>query len=85
MKKIIKKISFIFIATLTCAHGDQYYKRNKHNNDSFDYFKQPMSGQNGSFYGEMNKNHRHKNEYVNSYQHKDGSRVKSYYRNRKGK
>lgn len=85
MKYKILKTSLIIIAALNQAHSNENYKTKQKQNDSFDYYKQPATAQNGSFYGEINKNNKYKNEYVNSYKHKDGRRVKSYYRNRKSK
>jgi hypothetical protein len=46
----------------------------------------PYSAENGSYRGEMSRRtYRPKNEYVRSYKHKDGSRVRSYYRSRKNR
>jgi hypothetical protein len=44
----------------------------------------PYQAENGSYRGEMNtKTYRPKTEYVRPYKHKDGSRVRSHYRNKR--
>lgn len=45
---------------------------------------QPSQAENGSYRGQINtKTYRPKTEYVRPYKHKNGSRVRSYYRNKK--
>jgi hypothetical protein len=78
-KTIFLKTAFVFALSI----NQSYAKAPKAKQPSHEYTNPYTSG-NGSSYNDISpRTYKQKNQYVNDYYHKDGSRVRSYYRSKK--